>query len=118
MKQLLEIESGFWRTAGDGSFYDEHMADDGFCVFGIGIMDKEATQAGASASDPWDSFEPLDARVLRLGDDVAVLSYRADAKRGGDAYAAFVTSVYRRLEGRWQLVVHQQTERQERQHEG
>jgi len=109
--ELLELESGFWSSAGDGDYYREHMAAHGLCVLPVGIMDKDETVAAIEQSQPWANFELSDVKTLDLGDDEAALCYRADAARNGGSpgYRALISSVYTKLSGRWQLTLHQQT---------
>ena len=109
--ELLELETGFWQSAGDGDFYREHMAAHGLCVLPVGMMDKDETVAAIEQSEPWADFEMSDMRTIDLGDDEAALCYRADASRNGGSnrYQAVISSVYTRLSGRWRLTLHQQT---------
>jgi hypothetical protein len=60
---------------------------------------------------PWAWYRIEEPRALTLGDGAASLSYRATARRDGDAddYRAFITSVYVREAGEWKLALHQQT---------
>lgn len=53
----------------------------------------------------------MEERVLgRSGDSVAVLAYRAEARRAEDGpYRAYCTSTYVRSGDGWKLVQHQQT---------
>jgi hypothetical protein len=110
-QQLLKIEEGFWRAAGDGDRYAEHLAADAVHVFpGWGIASRDAVLAGVSGADAWSSFAIEDPAVLILSDDTAALVYRAHAQRRDQPpYEAAITSVYRRRDGTWELVVHQQT---------
>ena len=108
--QLLELERKFWRAAGDADFYRGRFADDGRCVFGFGILDKEATIASMAAASPWTGVEFTDVSVVTLAPGAAVLTYAATANREGqEEYEATVTSVYAVRDGEWQLVTHQQT---------
>jgi hypothetical protein len=109
--ELLQLETGFWSSAGDGDFYREHMAAHGLCVLPVGMMDKDETVAAIEESEPWAEFELSDVKTLDLGDDEAALCYRAEASRNGapTGYKAMISSVYTRLSGRWKLTLHQQT---------
>ncbi|HEU4894838.1 MAG TPA: nuclear transport factor 2 family protein [Acidimicrobiia bacterium] len=109
--ELLELETGFWSSAGDGDFYREHMAAHGLCVLPVGMMGKDETVAAIEESTPWAEFELTDVTTLDLGDDEAALCYRAEASRaeGPHSYKAMLSSVYTRLSGRWKLTLHQQT---------
>lgn len=109
--RLLELEEGFWKAAGDGNYYREHMAPFGLCVLPVGVMDKGQTVAAIDESEPWAEFKLHDVRTLDLGDDEAALCYRAEAFRddASTGYAALISSVYTRLGGDWKLSLHQQT---------
>jgi hypothetical protein len=108
---LLQLERHFWRSAGESALYGQHLAADALHVFpGWGIVEREAVLAGVSEAEPWESFHIEDVRVVDLGDSAAALVYEARARRPGkDTYRAAVTSVYRRDERGWSLVLHQQT---------
>ncbi len=108
---IIEIERTFWRSAGDRASYEANLAADAVHVFPEwGIVDRDQALEGVAASAPWTNFTIEHRRLVELGPDVVALVYRACAERSAKpAYAAAVTSVYRRTHGRWQLVVHQQT---------
>ena len=111
LAELLAIEEGFWRAAGDREQYAGNLAADAVHVFpGWGITTREAALDGVAAAEPWSAFSLEDPEVLVLSDDVAALVYRARAaRRHGPPYAAAITSAYRRRDGGWELVLHQQT---------
>jgi hypothetical protein len=108
---LWQMERDFWGAAGDGDFYREHFAEDGYCVFPIGVLDAAATIAGVEQAQPWTEVGLHDERLLDAGEDHAVLIYSASARREGqdDPYVVHVASHYVRRDGRWLLLLHQQT---------
>ena len=110
--EIRAIEEDGWRALmgpGGAAFYERTMADDGVMVFPGAVLDKEASIAAIGAAAPWRSYTLDDVRVIG-GEDHAVIVYRATAEReGGVPYVALMTSHYARREGRWWLVVHQQT---------
>jgi hypothetical protein len=60
--------------------------------------------------EPWETFSIDDVRVVELGEHVSALVYTARARRAGqDEYVAAMSSVYRRADEGWQLVIHRQT---------
>lgn len=110
--RLIELEEGFWSSAGNGDYYREHMAEYGLCVLPVGILDRVETAGAIDQSDGWAEFELNDVTTIDLGDDQAALCYRAEAVRADESstgYAAFISSVYTRLRGQWKLSLHQQT---------
>lgn len=108
---LLALEEAFWHAAGDRDAYEQNLAGDAVHVFpGWGVTDREATLASVAGADPWETVSIEDPRFVALGADVAAIVYEAHATRsGGRAYTAAMTSVYRREDSGWKLVVHQQT---------
>lgn len=108
--ELLDLEEGFWNSAGHGDYYAEHMAAEGLYVLPVGVMDRETTVDAMSRAEPWKEFRFSDVRILDLGDDEAAVCYRAEASRGeDDSYTALISSVYTRIAGDWKLTLHQQT---------
>jgi hypothetical protein len=108
---LLELERHFWASAGNPDLYAEHLAPDAIHVFpGLGILDRRNTLDGVAAAEPWQRYALEEPLLVLLDAANAALVYRATAKRAGDAeYSAAITSVYRRADSGWRLVLHQQT---------
>ena len=113
MHALEELERRGWEALSgpDGAaFYDEVMADDGLMVFPGVVLDKAETIRAISGAGPWLSFELEDVRVIGATPENGTVVYRATAQReGGAPYDALMTSVYTRRDGRWRLLLHQQT---------
>jgi uncharacterized protein (TIGR02246 family) len=111
--EIETLERRGWEALSgpDGAaFYDDLMADDGLMVFPGLVLDKAATIRAIAAAPPWSSFELTDVREIASNPDSAIITYRATAQRPGeDPYEANMTSVYARHDGRWRLVLHQQT---------
>jgi hypothetical protein len=106
-EELLEIER---RLGGGGKReYGELLRDDAVVVVPGQALDKGATVDAIDRAAPWDEFEITDERVVPLGDDGAVLSYRWSSRRGEDSYEALMSSVYAKENGGWKLALHQQT---------
>ncbi|HJR26144.1 MAG TPA: nuclear transport factor 2 family protein [Acidimicrobiales bacterium] len=111
----LELErAGLRALSGEGDpavFYKEVLADDVLMLLpgGLVIDDRDTVIASMAEAPPWDEFEVLDERVLRLGESAEVVAYRAKARRGGQGYEALFNSTYIRHHGAWHLAVHQQT---------
>ncbi len=62
-----------------------------------------------SEAQPWLAYEFDDTRILEPASDLAVLTYTATAVRGSSTYRALIASTCVRGDGRWRLLVHQQT---------
>lgn len=112
---LLELEQAGWRalsTGGGaaGAFYADVLASEVLMLFpGGSVIDDRDEVIASMAAPPWSAFELADQRVIPLGDDSAVVAYRATARRDGTTYEALVASTYVREGGAWKLAVHQQT---------
>jgi ketosteroid isomerase-like protein len=110
--ELIDLEEGFWRSAGNRDSYAANLADDALHVFpGWGLTaENERILEAVESVDPWEAFRIDDLRVVDLGDEAAALVYTAHAHRAGqDEYVAAMTSVYRHDADGWKLVIHQQT---------
>jgi hypothetical protein len=116
-EDLLELEHQAWRalsTDGEAAadHYERRLADEVLVLLPGGLVIDERQQViDSMRGAPWDDFELTDERVLELGDQTAVMAYRATAKRAGRDYEALFTSTYVRDDGEWRLAVHQQTPR-------
>jgi hypothetical protein len=109
-EQLLALETQFW-TAG-AEFYRSHV--DGQCLLAFaemaGLMSNRQVAATVTDGPRWTDLAVEEVGFLQLADDVALLTYRASARRaGGDPYRAVVSSAYVRRDGAWKLAFHQQT---------
>jgi uncharacterized protein (TIGR02246 family) len=111
--ELEALERQGWEALSGPSgaaFYEELMADDGLMVFPGLVLDKRDTLRAIAGERPWARFELSDVRVTRATPDAALVTYRAVSQRGEEAeYRALMTTVYARRDGRWRLVLHQQT---------
>lgn len=107
---LYEIEEGFWLRGG------EHFLDhvDDRCLLAFpqapemhGLLDRESVAATAAARDRWRDVAMKDRHCLVAG-DVAIISYRADARRAdGEPYSALIGSAYVSRPSGWKLAFHQ-----------
>ena len=90
----------------DQEFYRGYLADDALAVLPAGVFDKTAVVAALGApSVPFQASTIEDTRVIVLGPDAGVVTYRAGLATG----EVFVTTVYARRGGVWQGVLYQQT---------
>lgn len=110
-KELGELESRFWK--GTRNFYDEHLAAEAKAVYPepAGILDRRAIVDAIDDLSRWERTELRDLTVAEPAPGVAMVTYRAHARRAGDdrAYEAFVGSVYVKEDGEWKLAFNQQT---------
>ena len=110
--EIEQLERRGWDalSGGEGAaFYSDLMADAGLMVFPGLTLDKARTVRAIAAERPWQSYGLDDVRVAGAG-DTAVITYRATSRRNGEAeYCARMSSVYVRLDGRWRLLLHQQS---------
>ena len=114
MHEVEALERRGWEalsSARGAAFYEDLMADDGLMVFPWGmVLDKAQTLDALRREPPWSEFELADVRVLQATADSALVTYRANARREGqEPYQALMTTTYARRDGRWLLVLHQQT---------
>ena len=113
MNELEALERRGWealRGPDGAAFYRDVMADDGLMVFPGMVLDKEGTLEAIASAAPWSEFDLSDVRVVEASPDAAAVIYRAVARRAGEApYRALMTSAYAFRDGRWRLIVHQQT---------
>lgn len=112
-EQLLRIEHELAR--GDGSTYEQHLAEGAMVVVPGSVLDRAATIEAMEASPGWDEVSIGEEAVRELGPDVALLTYLFRGRRGHEHYAATLSSAYvRDGEGCWKLAFHQQTPHLER----
>lgn len=116
MQELIELEKQGWRAlSSEGEagkdVYSSVLAEDAVMLFPGGILiDGKENILESIGSQPWESFEIEDPRVIRLSEDAGVLAYKVSAQReGSDLYVALVSSIYVLDQGTWRLVFHQQT---------
>jgi hypothetical protein len=105
---LFEIEHEL--GTGGGATYDQFLTEDAVVVVPEMRLDKQQTVEAMAASPGWDSIRFDDEQCTRLGDSVALLSYRFTGRRGDDfEYSALMGSVYVRQQDGWRMAFHQQT---------
>lgn len=108
---LLGIEQQFWR--GDVEFYLEMLTPEALMVFPqpVGVMTTAEAIRSVGTSQRWLEVALEDARVVRLADDVALVTYTARAMREGtsSSFKTLASSVYVVRDGAWRLAFHQRT---------
>jgi uncharacterized protein (TIGR02246 family) len=111
-REIEDLERRGWHALSGrhgAAFYEEAMAGDGLMVFPGMVMDKPKAIATIREVQPWATFELGDVRVA-VDENAALITYQAKAQRAGQAeYEAMMSSVYVRRDGRWLLLLHQQS---------
>lgn len=102
---FLELEDRVWQAqvVGDVDAEREVLPDDFLGVDPDGFADL-ALHLGQLANGPITlSYTLSQTRLLRVGEDAVLLSYRADAVAPGTEAAEvfYITSLWERREGRW-----------------
>lgn len=111
MSEIEDLERRGWEALSGpvgAKFYADLMTDAGLMVFPGLTLDKRATIRAIAGERPWSWFRLEDVRVVEVG-DMAVVTYRATSQREEDEYRARMSSVFARVDGRWRLVLHQQS---------
>lgn len=115
MQDLVKLEEQGWQALSSGDeakkFYGSLLSDDAIMVFPGGLLIEGREKILESmAAQPWKSFQIEQPHVISLSENAGVILYRVTALReGSNTYVALVSSTYTLREGKWKLVVHQQT---------
>jgi hypothetical protein len=107
---LLSIERELW--IGEADAYRRNLDDDCLVAFTemAGVSQREEVAGMVEGGPRWRELELEIEGFLRPTDEVAIVSYRASAVRGGeDRYRALVSSGYVRRGDEWKMMFHQQT---------
>lgn len=110
-EQLFEIERGFWIEG--AAYFAAHLAERCLLAFPQsgemhGLFSRDEVAATATDANRWRDLEMCDRQLLKLSDDAAMISYRADVMRAdGVAYSALIGSAYVRGADAWLLASHQ-----------
>ena len=111
-REIEALERRGWEALsgpGGAAFYADAMAEDGFMVFPGMVMDKATAITSIREAQPWATHELSDVRVA-ADNNAALITYRANAQRSGQpGYEAVMSSVYVHRDGRWLLLLHQQS---------
>ncbi len=107
---LFRIEQKFW-TKGAG-FFDRNLAYAAIMVFPdpVGVLTRERIAESLGGEARWAEVTFEDRQLLELSDRIALLTYKAIARRRkGEPYVVRASSAYLRDGGAWKLAFHQQT---------
>ena len=110
-RDLLALEKKFW--TGDTKFYRDNVDDTCLVAFGAdmaGVMSNKDVAATAKDGNRWKDLDIKLKGLIEPADDVAILSYEANATRSnGEHYAALVSTGYAKRDNGWKMMFHQQT---------
>ncbi|MBO0831020.1 MAG: nuclear transport factor 2 family protein [Actinobacteria bacterium] len=110
---LLELEERGWQALSGPSpeaFCEQWLADDAVMIVPGMMIDRATFLQAVAHEQPWTSHTIRNAKVVQLTVDSAALIYGVTARRQGQPdFTGLLTSVYAIRDGRWRLVVHQQT---------
>jgi hypothetical protein len=96
-------------AGGDGATYRRHQREDAIVIVPGQALDRDETVAAMDASPGWERFEMTAERLVPLGPDAAILTYRFQGHRPDSEYVVLLSSAYVRDDDAWRLVFHQQT---------
>ena len=107
---LLEIERALW--SGGPEAYHRNVDQQCLAAFAemAGIWTREELAISVAEGPRWREVEMDVAGLHQPTDDLALLTYRARARRGeSEQYNALVSSAYVKRDGAWKLTFHTQT---------
>ncbi|GAA4745515.1 hypothetical protein GCM10023264_08640 [Sphingomonas daechungensis] len=110
-EHLFDLKEGFW-LSGEEHFL-EHVDKECLLAFPQmgemhGVFAREHVAATAMNANRWRDLRLSGRHLLRVDDDVAIISYRADVTRADDQpYLALVSSAYVQTSDGWNLAFHQ-----------
>jgi hypothetical protein len=114
--EIKQLEQQGWQALSDSneaaqSFYSKVLHPECRMVFPGGLILNGRTEILDSfANRPWVEYEMDDEQVIQTQPDIAVMVYRITAHRQNSSpYRAAISSIYQRIDKRWQLIFHQQT---------
>ncbi|SRR6266498_608726 len=119
-KELLALEEQQWKANrdADAGFYERYCTDDFIIVGAFGVLTKDQVLAQFRRGNinPFLRTEMEDPRVLVIGEDSALLTYKETIEASIDAdggkvrtFSIYATTVCRRTRDGWRFVFHQQT---------
>lgn len=105
--ELMEMEKGFWNALDNPTFYHDNMAKDALAVIGGEVKTRDDAVAMTRETPmKWDSIRFQNPRFVQITDDTAAVTYEASADQNtGERYAATITSVYAKRDGKWLLAL-------------
>jgi hypothetical protein len=103
----MEREKQFWNQMDNPDFYRDNMAKDALAVINGEVKTRDdAVAMTREMPVRWDNIRFEHPRFVQISDDTAAVTYEGTAERKiGERYAAAITSVYTRRDGRYVLVL-------------
>ena len=108
--RVWSFEESLWTA--DADHYRESIDEACLMVLPVPPFVLHGEEAIAAVIDTprWAEVTLSDRKVSRPQEGLIVVAYKADARRGDEAYVAHCTSTYRRIaHEEWKVVQHQQT---------
>lgn len=85
---LIDIEKSFWLEGAD--YYNQHIAGEATFVFPGMQLGKEDGVNSADQAPRWDDLDLNDSKLIKITEDVAVLTYHAEGKREAALYRKYI----------------------------
>lgn len=112
-EDLVALERAGWDalcSPRGADHYREHLADGALMAFPFGVLDRAQALEAIASAPPWSQYAMTGARVVRLGEDAAVVVYSVTAQRtGSPPFTAVLSSTFVRSAPHWRLAFHQQS---------
>lgn len=96
-------------SAGDAAFLADHMAEDAVLVFADRRYRKPEVVATIGEHAPYEDVEFRAPEVVRVTEDLAILTCHTTGRIAGRHFANFESSAFVRERGAWKLAFHQVT---------
>lgn len=109
-EELLDFEKQFWM--GDSGFYEENLAENAVMIFPepTGFLNRKDVIQSLGEESRWTDVDFSEVQINHISEDVAQLTYRAEANRSdGSEYRTLANSVFVQEGKSWKLISHQQT---------
>ena len=105
--ELMEREAQFWNALDDPDFYRDNMAKDALAVINGEVKTRDDAIAMTHEMPvKWENIRFRNLRFVQISDDTAAVTYEGTAdQKTGEHYAATITSVYTRRDGKYLLVL-------------
>ena len=112
-EEFVALEREGWDALSGSQGADHYrrvLTEDALMAFPFGVIDRAQALEAIAAAPPWSSYEMTSPRVVRLGEDAAVVVYAVSARREGQPeFTAVASSTFLRQGSDWQLAFHQQS---------